>query len=188
MMNVRDSVTKPFPSPPLRYRGRLIIHPRGIERLNARERPGCKGSRRQEAISRGSSSSNFLPVRLRPFILVAPREVTRPRFPDVERMKKTREPLKYHMGAGMEFKVSFLNSRRAILSKTMRLGFENNSLRIATRIKHASIEININSLARSLRALNGSCELCEYACNGKKINFLPGKRQGKKLVALMQRR
>lgn len=83
------------------------------------------------------------------FILVVlrtrSREVT---VPDVEGMKKTRQPLKYHMGAGMEFKVSFLNSRRDSFENHVHIHtarLRNNS-RIATRIKHTSIEININSL------------------------------------------
>lgn len=53
------------------------------------------------------------------------------------------------MGAGMEFKVSFLNSRRdsfenhTYIRTYVRLGFE---ITLETRIKHTSIEININSL------------------------------------------
>lgn len=88
-----------------------FIH--GDKRSNARGLdPRGQGSRLSRQ-PRGSSS-NFLRVLLTANDLsllrsTRSREVT---VPDVERMKKTREPLKYHMGAGMEFKVSFLNSRR----------------------------------------------------------------------------
>lgn len=108
MFVIPSSARTSLPSWPINF-----IH--GDKRSNARGLDPIHGDK--EVVFRRQprgSSSNFLRVRLTANDLsllrsTRSREVT---VPDVERMKKTREPLKYHMGAGMEFKVSFLNSRR----------------------------------------------------------------------------